>query len=143
MKIRTATKDDIPSLISFWEKTDLHMKPKGRDKPENLEIQIQQSNMWILIAEEDASELVGAVIVTSDSRKGWINRLAVNPNHRRKGIANQLLIAAENSLKENGITVYSALIEETNIASRNLFEKTGYNHIKGIVYYAKKINPDC
>ncbi len=140
--IRRATKDDIPSLISLWKKTDLPMKPNGRDKPENLEKQMQQSNMWILVTEDTSGEIVGAVIVTNDSRKGWINRIAVNSQLRRKGIAKKLLIASEVSLKEEGITVFSALIESSNIASVKLFENIGYNHIEGIIYYAKKINPD-
>ncbi len=139
--IRKATKDDIPSLISLWEKTDLPMKPNGRDKPENLEKQMQQPHMWVLVAEDNSGEIVGAVIVTNDSRKGWINRLAVNPQQRRKGIAKKLLIASEKSLIEIGITVFSALIESNNIASTKLFDSTGYNHIEGIIYYAKKIHP--
>lgn len=140
--IRKATKEDIPALISLWEKTDLPMKPKGRDKPENLERQMQQPHMWILVAEANSGEIVGAVIVTNDSRKGWINRLVVNSQQRRKGIAKELLIASEESLKDIGITVFSALIETDNIASIRLFDSTGYNHIEGIIYYAKKVNPE-
>ncbi|MHA1462123.1 MAG: GNAT family N-acetyltransferase [Candidatus Heimdallarchaeota archaeon] len=139
--IRKATKNDIPSLISLWEETDLRMKSNGRDKPENLEKQMQQPYMWILVAEDNSGEIVGAVIVTNDSRKGWINRLAVNPQQRRKGIAKKLLIASEKSLIEIGITVFSALIESNNITSAKLFDSTGYNHIEGVTYYAKKIHP--
>lgn len=140
--IRKATREDIPSLISLWEKTDLPMKPNGRDKPENLEKQMQQPHMWVLVAEDNSGEIVGAVIVTNDSRKGWINRLTVCPQQRRKGIAKKLLNESEESLREIGITVFSALIESNNSASRKLFDSSGYNYIEVITYYAKKISPD-
>ncbi len=140
--IRKATKEDIPALISLWEKTDLRMKSKGRDNPGNLEKQMLQPHMWIFVAEDNSKDIVGAVIVTNDSRKGWINRLAVNPQQRRKGIAKKLLAASEKSLIEIGITVFSALIEINNTASAKLFEDTGYNHIEGVTYFAKKILPD-
>jgi len=39
-------------------------------------------------------ELVGSVLASHDERKGWLNRLAVAPNHRRRGPARRLIAAA-------------------------------------------------
>ncbi|MCE7745277.1 MAG: hypothetical protein GPJ52_09110 [Candidatus Heimdallarchaeota archaeon] len=70
MKIRRATKEDIDIIIDIWEKSGLPIRPKGRDAPENLSKQLNEPNLWILVAEE-SGEIVGVVLVTHDARKGW------------------------------------------------------------------------
>ena len=44
-------------------------------------------------------KLVGIVVATHDGRKGWINRLAVHPDYRRRGIAKKLIEEAEEYLR--------------------------------------------
>lgn len=137
MIIRKATSEDINIIISLWEKSGLPTRPNGRDNPERLNEQMKNPNMCILVAEEN-SILVGAVLVTHDTRKGWINRLAVLPEHRHKGFAEKLLQASETLLDEQGIDVYAALISSENTPSRALFEKNNYRYLEDITYYAKK-----
>ena len=141
MKIRRATTKDIKNILNVWNQAGLPIKPQGRDSIENLKKQIAQSNLWFLVAEENRN-IVGVVLVTHDSRKGWINRLAVIPTMQRKGIAMELIKAAEKSLLENNIGVFAALIEIDNTASRRLFEKSNYEYHQNITYYVKKIFPD-
>ncbi|MBD3190895.1 MAG: GNAT family N-acetyltransferase [Candidatus Heimdallarchaeota archaeon] len=142
MIIRKATSADIPKIISLWKKSDLPMRSHGRDHPTNLAQQLKEANMWILLAEEE-NDLLGVVLVTHDSRKGWINRLAVAPSARRKGIATKLLHVAEESLDDVGIEVYAALIKQENAASRVLFKKCGYSYKEQVTYYSRKKSPEA
>ena len=66
------------------------------------------------------------MIATNDTRKGWINRLAIDPQYRRQGYGEQLVHAAEDALREAGLHLMAAFIEEGNDASLTLFEKLGY-----------------
>jgi len=141
MKIRRATKEDIDIIINLWEKSGLPIRPKGRDAPENLIKQLNEPNLWLLVAEE-SEEIIGVVLVTHDSRKGWINRLATKPSKTRKGTATKLLQAAEKSLYEIGIEVIALLIKDDNLASRDFFEKENYQYSKEIAYYSKRLDPD-
>ncbi len=141
MKIRRATKEDIDIIIDIWEKSGLPIRPKGRDAPENLSKQLNEPNLWILVAEE-SGEIVGVVLVTHDARKGWINRLAIKSSRTREGIATKLLQAAEKSLYEMGIEVIALLIKDDNLASRDFFEKENYQYSKEIAYYSKRLDPD-
>jgi N-acetylglutamate synthase-like GNAT family acetyltransferase len=141
MKIRKATTNDIPSILQLWASADLPVKPKGRDKITNLEKQFKLPNMWILVAEEE-KVILGVVLVTHDGRKGWINRLAVQPKRIREGIGTKLLKEAEKTLLEKGIEVFAALITQDNVASRILFEKENYIYHKEITYYSKRISQD-
>ncbi len=54
----------------------------------------------LLVAVLDAAAVVGAVIAGYDGVRGWIYHLAVAPEHRRGGIATQLVRAAESGLRK-------------------------------------------
>ncbi|NPE06905.1 MAG: GNAT family N-acetyltransferase [Asgard group archaeon] len=142
MKIRRATKEDIDVIIDIWDKSGLPIRPKGRDAPENLIKQLNEPNLWMLVAEE-SGEIVGVVLVTHDTRKGWINRLATKPSRIREGIATKLLHAAEKSLYEIGIEVIALLIKDDNIPSRAFFEKENYQYSEEIAYYSKRLDPEA
>ncbi|MHA1442152.1 MAG: GNAT family N-acetyltransferase, partial [Candidatus Heimdallarchaeota archaeon] len=127
MKIRFASSEDIPNVLELWSAVGLTTRPEGRDHPKSITKQISQKNSWILIAEEE-QQIIGAVLVTHDTRKGWINRLATHPERTQEGIASKLLEKAEKTLLEQEIVVYCALIIEDNTRSRIFFEKSDYSH---------------
>lgn len=141
MRIRKAITNDIPYILQLWSKTGLPIKPIGRDKLEKIEKQMTKDNMWILVVEED-KKIIGAVLVSHDTRKGWINRLATDPERTREGIATKLLKTAEKSLVDVGIEVFAALITEDNHQSRSLFEKENYQYYEEITYYSKRLSPE-
>jgi len=84
------------------------------------------------------SQLVGTVIASSDGRKGWINRLAVHPKHRRQGVAKALVAEAEKVLRKNGVEIFSALIMDHDRASKELFKELGYEELEDIKYFSKR-----
>jgi ribosomal protein S18 acetylase RimI-like enzyme len=86
----------------------------------------------------EGNTLVGTVIASYDSRKGWINRLAVDPTCRRRGIAKTLIAEAEKALKRRGVKIVCALIEDTNSSSIGLFKKCGYVKHRDIIYFSKR-----
>jgi len=92
---------------------------------------------FFLGAYED-DRLVGVVVATSDGRKGWINRLAVHPNFRRKGVAEALIKESEKTLRKYGLRIFCALIEDYNKSSMRLFKKCGYKEHRDIVYFSKR-----
>ena len=66
-----------------------------------------------LLAEADG-RLVGTVLGTHDGRKAWINRLAVSPAFRRRGIARLLVAEVEARMAALGLDIIAALIESQN-----------------------------
>ena len=89
-------------------------------------------------------ELIGVVVATHDGRKGWINRLAVDPDHRRRNHASRLVATAEAVLREQGIHVIAALVESDNLGSLALFRKMDYVETEsGIHYLTKRDSEDA
>ena len=112
-------------------------KRQGRDSREAIARQLQSGVAAVFGLEVDG-RLVGAVLATHDSRKGWINRLAVDPAFRRRGYGLRLVEAAERWLREQGIHVIAALVEGYNEVSLNLFRRAGYVEIDTSMHYLTK-----
>ena len=143
LQIRELGLDDYDALLALWQRAGLHsLKPRGRDSRETLAQQLASGVQTILGLEVDG-KLVGAVITTHDSRKGWINRLAVDPAYRRHDYGSQLVAAAEEMLCAQGMRVIAALVERDNLPSLALFRKAGYvEGDPGIHYLTKRDNRD-
>ena len=135
--LRRLTIDDHAAILALWQRGGLHsIRPEGRDS--RVEFAKQLAGGQIAIGLEEDGNLIGVVLATNDTRKGWINRLAIDPDHRRKGYGEQLVHAAEDALYEAGLHLIAAFIEEGNTASLSLFEKLGYAVHRSIYYVSKR-----
>lgn len=138
---RSYQKGDYDTIISIWEKAGLPYKIHGRDRKDRLEQEMTKGHGTFFFALEGQRE-VGVVLVTHDGRKGWINRLAVLPEYRQKGIGKYLVSQAEHWLDQQGIEIYACLVESYNDSSYRAFQKMGYVPFEGIHYLTKRKYPE-
>jgi ribosomal protein S18 acetylase RimI-like enzyme len=141
--IRKLDIEYYPKIQELWKLAGLSWRPDGRDRPERISIQMENKQIFFLGMVKD-DNLLGVILVSHDGRKGWINRLAVHPEHRHKGIAQKLLeVAEDHLLQTEGIEVCSALIFDENKPSLSLFEKAGYESWTNVLYYSKRKRPEA
>ena len=133
--------DEYEVLINLWDAAGLHYRPNGRDKKENLLSELNNTQESFIFAEY-RNGIIGSILVSHDGRKGWINRLVVHPQFRKKGVAAKLIEKAENFLAENKIEIFACLIEDWNQISMDLFQKAGYQRFDDIIYFTKKLHPE-
>ncbi len=139
--LRRLTVDDHAAILELWHCAGLHsIRPEGRDS--RAEFEKQLAGGQIAIGLEEDQRLIGVVLATHDTRKGWINRLAIDPQYRRKGYGEQLVHAAEEALHDAGMHLIAAFIEEGNDASLALFEKLGYATHQHLYYVSKRDSND-
>ena len=140
--LRRLTIDDHAAILALWQRAGLHsIRPEGRDS--RTEFEKQLAGGQIALGLEEAGRLIGVVLATHDTRKGWLNRLAIDPDYRRQGYGAQLVQAAEAALREAGLHLIAAFIEEGNTASLTLFEKLGYAVHQNIYYVSKRDSADA
>jgi N-acetylglutamate synthase-like GNAT family acetyltransferase len=84
------------------------------------------------------NDLIGVAILTCEGRKGWINRLAVDPDYRRHGVAKTLIAECEKTLRRHGVRLFCVLIDCDNSVSKELFKKCGYVEHYDILYFSKR-----
>jgi N-acetylglutamate synthase len=138
---RAGWPDEYEAVTSLWTEAGLSYRPNGRDRPEKALVELERGTAVFLLAEVDG-RLAGVVVATNDGRKGWINRLAVAPAYRRRGIAALLVREAEARLAEAGMEITAALIETPNQGSLAFFQAIGYVHDPLIEYVSRRRSPD-
>jgi len=139
--VRGLREDELDKMADIWVRADLPYRPTGRDSLENLRKQWMAQPRFFIGAFEDEA-LIGVAIATDDGRKSWINRLAVVPEERGKGVAKAIVAECERIFTEMGRVVFCIMIEGENDASEHLFEGLGYKHENDIRYYAKRLGQD-
>jgi len=132
---------DYNDLIGLWEKSDLPARPNGRDSYEAIGKEIERGETCFL-GMFDKDKLIGVIIGTSDGRKGWINRLTIDPDYRGQGLAIKLIEEGEKFLFGLGIKIIAGLIEDYNAPSKALFKKVGYRMHDDIFYFTKRLSDD-
>jgi ribosomal protein S18 acetylase RimI-like enzyme len=141
MVIRDFRIEDYDALLLLWTDAGLPSRPCGRDSREDITRQLGLPTSIYLVAEADG-KVVGAILGTQDGRKGWLNRLAVLPEYRNRGIGKQLVDELERRFSALGIHIYAGLIEDWNTASKQVFRKLGYKAHPDIQYVTKRTRPE-
>ncbi|MFZ2360101.1 MAG: GNAT family N-acetyltransferase [Anaerolineae bacterium] len=124
-------------IIDLWQRAGLHIRPDGRDSLAAFTAQMA-SGVQTPIGLRDGERLVAVVLATHDSRKGWINRLAVDPDYRRQGLGTRLIRLCEQHFRSLGIDIWAALIEDWNEASLGLFRQAGYDLVDDVTYVSRR-----
>jgi len=136
--IRRLRLADYDAMIRLFRVCGLNPRTKGRESRTAIAAQLRTARNRYLGAFE-GTRLVGTVFGTHDSRKGWINRLAVHPEFRRRRLASRLVRLCERGLREQGIQIFAALIEPDNAASEAVFRGLGYE-IHPMLYARRKVH---
>ncbi|HMF32057.1 MAG TPA: GNAT family N-acetyltransferase [Candidatus Lokiarchaeia archaeon] len=134
--------DDYDEIVALWERAQLKIRPLGRDSKVQIQQQLESQLVWFIGARCGES-LVGVVMPSHDSRRGWINRLAVDPDYRQQGIGEALLCEAQDQLRARGLDVIAATIERWNAPSLGLVRKCGFVVDEEVLYASSRTNPDA
>ena len=135
-RIRPLRLADYDALISLYRVCGIEPRTRGRESRSAIAVQLRtRSNRYL--GAFDGDRLIGAVLGTHDSRKGWINRLAVHPEYRRRHVARRLVRTCEGGLRSQGIRMFAALIELDNPTSAAFFRSLGYE-VGPILYGRRK-----
>lgn len=137
MNLRRLTMADYPELVKLWRRAGLPYKPRGRDSRSHIASEIS-ANPDFFIGAFDRGLLAGAIIASHDGRKGWLNRVAVDPDYRRQGLARRLTLAGERALRRHGIRIFGLLVHSYNKASLSLAQSMGYRLHRDILYLSKR-----
>lgn len=139
LEFRKLTFANYDEIIRLWRSAGLPFKLSGRDSRESVAKQMKVEPDFFIGAFND-DHMIGVAVMSSDMRRGWINRLAVNPDSRHGGVGKALVQECERVLKAHGLRLFCALIEDTNITSKKLFKSCGYVEHEDIKYLSKREN---
>ena len=84
-------------------------------------------SLWLVAMEEDkVAGYVGSQTVMDETD---MMNVAVHPDHRRKGIAEALVLSLAEALKEKGSHCLTLEVRASNASAIGLYEKLGFRQI--------------
>jgi ribosomal protein S18 acetylase RimI-like enzyme len=132
--IREASSDDIPALMQL-ESVSFETDRFSRRTFRHL---LTRAHGATLVA-TDRRRVRGyaTVLLRRGSQVAHLYSIAVAPGARRRGLARDLLAAAEHTARRHGACCLRLEVRVDNTAARTLYDRTGYRHL-GVTprYYA-------
>ncbi len=138
-RIRRLGLGDCDELLALWQRAGLHsLKPRRRDSVQPLVVCQLASGVQTILGLEVDGYLVGAVASAHNSRKGWANRLMIDPAYCRRGYGARLIAVAEQVLREQGMRAIAA-----NLTLLALFQKVDYVKVDPTIHCLSNRDSDA
>jgi ribosomal-protein-alanine N-acetyltransferase len=102
---------------SFLQKFSMVLHDLPHDLPHNA----QQSEL-----SSQKYSLLGYVIVSNIFDEAEIEDICIHPQHRRQGMAQHLLVACINKLREAGISKIMLEVRQSNASAIKLYQQQGF-----------------
>jgi ribosomal protein S18 acetylase RimI-like enzyme len=90
----------------------------------------------------DEGRVVGSLMAGYDGHRGWLNYLAVEPTQRRRGIARQLVRAAEELLRAVGCPKVNLQVRSSNQEVLEFYLRLGFM-VDDVVSMGKRLIVDA
>ena len=135
---RPFSPDDEKSVIQLWKDCGLVVpwNDPGKDIRRKMKV---QPEMFLVVT--SGKQVIGSVMAGYEGHRGWINYLAVHPDHRRAGIAHSLMNTAEELLREKGCPKINLQVRTSNTEVIQFYRKIGFK-IDDAVSMGKRLEPD-
>ncbi|QDV86082.1 GNAT family acetyltransferase [Planctomycetes bacterium TBK1r] len=138
MQIRNYHADDEAEVISLWRRSGL-TRP-WNDPHKDIARKMSVQSEWFLVGELDG-QMIATVMAGYDGHRGWINYLAVDPDHRRGGHARAIMQHAERLLREAGCPKINLQIRKDNADAIAFYERIGFCE-DDVVSFGKRLIED-
>jgi len=123
MRISDLTPADIESVSALWHQAGLTRPWNPPEADLRRALAGETSTVLGLFDEET---LVGTVMVGHDGHRGWVYYLAVAEGRRGTGLGRQLMLAAEDWLRERGVVKLQLMVRSSNAAVLFFYDRLGY-----------------
>jgi ribosomal protein S18 acetylase RimI-like enzyme len=123
--IRAYHPQDGAAVVALWQACGL-VVPQN-DPYADLRLKHDyQPDLFLVGRGCEDGRVLATVMAGYDGHRGWINYLAVDPAHRRRGIGRQMLAAAETRLRALGCPKINLQVRRTNRAVIDFYHRVGF-----------------
>ncbi|HVV91640.1 MAG TPA: GNAT family N-acetyltransferase [Solirubrobacterales bacterium] len=122
--IRPGRDGDVAAVLDLWRRADA--SPSPTESAADVGGLLLRDPEALLLAEADDGTIVGSLIVGWDGWRATFYRLAVDPAHRRRGLASALVWAGEERLRALGARRSNAIVESHKPGAMAFWASAGY-----------------
>ncbi|WP_370249886.1 GNAT family N-acetyltransferase [Nocardioides sp.] len=140
-RLRPAVPEDVDAVLALWARA-AENADRPADSADTVRALLARDPQALLVLEADG-EVLGSVVAGWDGWRARLYRLAVAPEHRRRGHARRLVAAAEERLRRLGATRIEAMVLEDNDAGRAWWAAAGYTPQQGWRRWVRAVPEDA
>jgi ribosomal protein S18 acetylase RimI-like enzyme len=138
MQIRPFQSQDQEAIISLWRRCDL-VRP-WNDPVKDIQRKLAVRPDLFLVGLLDG-EIIACVMAGYEGHRGWLNYLAVAPEHQRRGHARAIVAEAERLLGQAGCPKINLQIRTSNRDVIEFYRHLGYD-VDDVVSMGKRLEHD-
>jgi ribosomal protein S18 acetylase RimI-like enzyme len=138
MNIKPYHPDNQQAVIDLWQACNLVVA--WNDPVKDIQRKMLVDPDLFLIGEL-SEDIVATVMGGYEGHRGWINYLAVSPEHQRKGYARAMMQQIEFLILQKGSPKINLQVRNNNIDVIQFYQAIGYD-IENAVGLGKRLIPD-
>ena len=138
MKIRAFEIEDQAAVIELWRACALVVPWNDPVKDIARKLKVDAD---LFLVGESRGEIVATVMGGYEGHRGWINYLAVSPQHQRKGYGREIMEFVEQRIQQKGCPKINLQIRGTNTQAAAFYQAIGYD-IENAIGLGKRLEPD-
>ena len=123
MRIRPYAAGDETAVIELWDKCRLTRPWNDPRKDIARKLAVQPELFLVGVLGE---AIVATVMAGYEGHRGWVNYLAVSPEHQRKGLGKTLMREVEKRLMERGCPKLNVQVRAANSEALQFYRRLGY-----------------
>jgi ribosomal protein S18 acetylase RimI-like enzyme len=123
MDIRAFELSDQEPVIRLWERCGLTRPWNDPRKDIARKLTVQPELFLVGVY---GIEIVATAMVGFDGHRGWVNYLAVAPEHQGKSYGRQMMRHAEHLLRERGCPKLNLQVRSSNTKALAFYRSLGY-----------------
>ncbi len=138
MNIRPFEPSDEPAVVQLW--TDCGLVVPWNDPHRDIRRKGAVQPEMFLVGCVDG-RIVATVMAGYDGHRGWINYLAVHPDHRRAGLGRRIMGHAERLLRAAGCPKINLQVRASNADVIEFYKRVGFR-TDDVLSFGKRLESD-
>ena len=124
MKFRVFAQSDEAAVIRLWTRCELVHPSNDPSEDIRRKLAFQPELFFVGLLGE---KIITSVMAGYEGHRGWINYLAVDPEHQRKGVGRAIMLYAEKELEGIGAEKINLQVRSENTAVVHFYNRLGYD----------------
>lgn len=125
---------DYDNVMALWLQTE-HMLIREADSRENITLYLDKNPNMSFVAQQHG-KIIGAVLAGTDGRRGYLQHLAVDAEHRGQRIGKSLVEKVTQSFAQIGISKTHLFVNTDNEQAQQFYQSMGWEVRKEVKMYS-------
>jgi ribosomal protein S18 acetylase RimI-like enzyme len=138
MLIRAYQSSDETDVVALWQACDLTRPWNDPYKDIARKLQVRPD---LFLVGEVQGHLMASAMFGYEGHRGWVNYLAISPDHRRQGHAKAMMQLGEALLLASGCPKINLQVRASNAQVLAIYQSLGYQDDQ-VVSIGKRLIPD-